>query len=213
MNELAENPIIAWGYLVTHAEKREKTILGFLFGWLLTRWQWTWKYLYVRNPGMSWTGKRKVRALRSVLNGITPYGPSAIHRGSGQRQKDVADCLGCGEYAVPSDVWGGPQTLIKIAGKKYVITAEGKFLKYGEEYKITPEMGEAIRNAILELPQIFLICSGRPVLVRLGMSTDDPNCQSGAIFKICVHRDKTISIKLIHSGIILKDIRDGGARV
>ena len=176
-------------YLVTHGAKEERP-----------------------NPGMTEEGKEQVRRLLPKLLEILPNGPTEIHYGTGKRQREVVKCLDFSPNdAFVSDVWGSPASLIKIKGKKFIVLADGSMVAW-EKYKTGAHIGgPVIKAAIENLPNNSIICSGRPVLVRLGILPE--KCQSGAIYKITVDESsqrETLPVELIQSGV---NLSDDGAQV
>lgn len=94
--------------------------------------------------------------------------PAQIHVGTGRRHLDVAKALGFSmEKVYFSDLWGSPESLKKIAGKKIIVLADNTNIVY-EKFLTIKHLARIISNIIAELPHNALICSGRPVLVRLG---------------------------------------------
>ena len=173
-------------YLVTHGEKTNDP-----------------------NPGMTDKGKEQVRRLLPKIQKLMPEGPAEIHCGTGKRQKEVVECLGFSfADAEISDVWGGPSTLTKTSGEKAILLADGTLVQWGN-YKTSEHIGgDVIQTAIRNLPHNSVICSGRPVLVRLGLRPED--CQNGALYALHVMEDNSIQIELLVSGV---NLSDGGANV
>ena len=173
-------------YLVTHGEKTNDP-----------------------NPGMTEEGKEQVRRLLPKIQKFMPEGPVETHCGTGKRQKEVVECL---DYSFAntkvSDIWGGPSTLVKTDGGKTILLADGTLVQW-INFKTSEHIGgDVIQTAIRNLPHNSIICSGRPVLVRLGLRPED--CQSGALYALHVMEDNSIQIELLVSGV---NLSDGGANV
>lgn len=155
------------------------------------------------DPAMTPEGLERVKNLKEDLNILLPAGPAEIHCGTGRRQWQVVEALGFAEQNVKfSDVWGGPATLVKkeADGKKMVLLSYGKTIQYNN--LITAKHLQPILHGIIaELPHDVLICSGRPILVRLGLKVEE--CKSGAIYQFIIYNDNSIEIKLTVDGVVL----------
>ncbi len=129
--------------------------------------------------------------------------PSEIHCGTGKRQYQTALSLGlifAQDRLFFSGLWGDASTLIKEDGTKKVLLGHGQIIEY-DQYKTADHIGgEVIKNVIRSLPHNTVICSGRPVLVRLGMKPEE--CHSGALYCFEIEGEK-FEIKLIEAGEIL----------
>lgn len=229
MDKLTESPVVKSVYLFTHAEKREKTwmgiLLGFIFtyaekrknwfgilmGKLLTQTQWAWEYLFVADPGATKEGIEKIKNLQLEFDKLQKAGVSEYHCGTGRRQWEIAKLLGLKkEDLFFSDAWGSGVTFIRVLGVDLCILTHGLFIFYPKQLLNTKHLGEATKEAIIKLPDKAIIFSGRPVLLRLGL--DIKKCKGGAIYRINIHEDGTITIKPLTEGTKLRGSEEG-ARV
>ncbi len=161
------------------------------------------------NPGMTEEGFKRVAVLLLELDKLLPNGPTELHFGSGQRHIDVVKALGFStKDGFLSDLWGGPGSLEKTPEGKIIVLADGTAVAFEKCYTIRHLGGELISKIIAELPGNSVICSGRPVLVRLGRKPEE--CESGAIYALRVMDDGSIEIELLVSGV---NLADGGAEV
>ena len=160
------------------------------------------------NPGMTKDGWRMVASLRPKLNELLPNGPAQIHAGTGLRQSQVVEALGFDLNKVLfSALWGEPATAVKMSGKKVIVLADGRYLEW-EKYLSPRHMESTIREVLSSLPDGSLICSGRPVLVRLKMEPEE--CFSGALYTLEIEGDQ-INIKLLVAGVKLLDGKEGAS--
>lgn len=165
------------------------------------------------DPGMTPQGMKRVESLRKPLAEFLPNGPSQVHIGLGKRQQEVADALGLEEHSpFYSAVWGGPETETRRGGKSLIMLPNGRLIDW-EHYLSTMHLQSAIFQAITGLPDGAVICSGRPVLIRLGMALTDQCCQSGALYTIrfTPGDPDSIEVELKVTGVNLGD--DKGAAV
>ncbi|OGY44865.1 MAG: hypothetical protein A2729_05600 [Candidatus Buchananbacteria bacterium RIFCSPHIGHO2_01_FULL_39_14] len=158
------------------------------------------------DPKMTIEGFKRVQSLRDQLNQRLPAtGPAQVHIGTGRRQFDVARALDL-KKGTPffSALWGEGVTEIKIKGKSMILLTDGRIIEF-DQYLSPKHMRGAIREAIVNLPTQTVICSGRPVLVRLGMALKE--CQSAALYAIHFElgRPDSIKIELVSAGIDLGD--------
>jgi len=162
------------------------------------------------DPGMTEKGFQQVRPLRQDLFDRLPAdGPPEVHIGTGKRQFEVASALGLTnleERFFYSAVWGDGSSEFKRDGKPMVMLPFGRIIKW-DQYLSPRHLQPAIRKAIMTLPDNTVICSGRPVLIRLGMTLNSPNCQSGALYAIHFKPGEpdSIRIELVLSGVNLDD--------
>ena len=156
------------------------------------------------DPAMTGAGlDRIVRLKSSIAEALGGY-PTEIHCGTGRRQWQLLQVLGLDgrmELVHVSGLWGDASTIIVDDGKNKVLLGHGQILDY-ERYDTARHVGgEIIRNVIRTLPHNSLICSGRPVLVRLGMKPEE--CLSGAVYALAVDTAGQIDIVPKTSGSIL----------
>lgn len=173
-------------FLVTHGEKADFDEIG----------------RPTPDPGMTALGRDQVRQLRSHLNQLLPNGPTAIHVGTGRRQGEVVDALGFDyQTALVSPLWGDAASGIKVAGKMIVVLSDGRLVAW-DHYCGTEHLSPMVATVIAtQLPDGALICSGRPVVYRLGLPLTA--CESGAIYGLTVADDGSITIELLISGVKL----------
>lgn len=175
--------------LITHAE----TDVGSPAGWK-------------PNPSMTDQGYRRVQALRPRLMELLPGSqPSQIHCGMGARHHQVVAALDFSPQEVFfSDVWGGAATLVVDGGEKRFLIpyhGDGAMLLPPERYLSTEHLRAAAQDAIRTLPDHALICSGRPVLARLGVPPEV--AKNGALYAISVCDDESLEIHLEVDGVNL----------
>lgn len=159
---------------------------------------------WVPDPEMSSNGLEEVARLRPVLDtylcGTTP---PEIHCGTGRRQWQTACALGFSnpEMAYFSALWGDASTLAKCDDRRMVLLCHGLLIPY-DQYRTAEHIGgSTIRGVIASLPSNSVICSGRPVLIRLGMKLEE--CQSGALYSLHPRENGDIDIALVKGGKIL----------
>lgn len=148
-------------------------------------------------------GLKMVEALAPKLTGFLPSGPTEIHVGTGLRQWRVAQALGFSleqKNIYFSDFWGGAAT---VAGSKEVILLGHGLQVPRKQYLSVKHLQPFYRQIIASLPDNSLICSGRPVLVRLGMQEED--CSSGALYALHIQDDGQIVIELLIAGVCLME--------
>lgn len=154
-------------------------------------------------------GRQAVVALRPVLNSLIDNYPSEVQCGTGRRQWEVAQALGYDarrELLHVSGIWGDPSTIVQWKGLdsktvKKVLLSHGEMIDY-ELYDTARHVGgTVIREVIASLQNNTVICSGRPVLVRLGIKLEE--CHSGALYSLAVSESGQIEISLRREGSIL----------
>lgn len=180
-------------WLITHGEKEVRDLEG------------NW----IADAGMTGVGFKQIKSLKPKLEEyLSGQKPSEVHCGTGLRQWQVAQILGfTKEETYFSSLWGESSTLIDVEGKKKILLGHGIVVEK-KQYLSSQHMGSAAREAIIKLPNDSLICSGRPVLIRLGIPSEEG--QSGALYALRVMDDNSIKIELIIKGV---NLSDGGAGV
>ncbi|MDD5110825.1 MAG: hypothetical protein PHI63_06490 [Patescibacteria group bacterium] len=181
-------------YLITHAQKLEGS-------------PGSWK----ADPGMTEDGKRAVARLRPRLEReLEDKPPAAIYAGTGRRQWEVAEALGFTvEQILFSAILGEAATAVNTdLPRKQVLLGHGLVIEW-EQYLSIKHCSKPVREAILEMPDRTVICSGRPVLVRLGLQLE--KCRSGALYQIGCSYTEVSSISLLCDSAQLPT--DEGAKV
>ena len=146
------------------------------------------------DPVMIPAGRGIIESLRPRL----PDGISAVFAGTGRRQWQVAQILGFTPDQVRfSDIWGGAAT---IGGCKDVIIL-GHGLSINRKNYLSIQDIQPYAEKVATLPDKALICSGRPVLVRLGRLEED--CSSGALYALHAQDNGKVEIELLIPGICL----------
>ena len=154
----------------------------------------------IPNPGMTMEGQKRVKSLLPELRKILAGDPAGILVGTGKRHKQVLFALGFTDRQPTfSPIFGGPETLIEVGDEKQVVLASGRPIPW-KSYRVD-WMKPALEAALREIPDKSLICSGRPVLVRLGMAPK--KCQNGALYAIRVDDDGSTHIELLVDGVNL----------
>lgn len=159
---------------------------------------------WVPDPIMSKNACTVVHNLRAILNEKLRGVPAEVHCGTGSRQWQVALTLGFNdpEKVFFSSLWGEAATLAKHDGKRWVLLSNGLLIPYDCYLGAKHFGGKVISGVIASLPHNSVICSGRPVLIRLGMQPEE--CHSGALYSLCPQENGEISIKLVQEGKILQ---------
>ena len=155
----------------------------------------------VPDPGMTNEGLEMVRNLRTQLaTFLPPEGPTQIHVGTGRRQWQIVQTLGFShrENLYVSDFWGGAATVTST--KEVILLGHGLQIPR-EKYLTIAHLQPFYSQTIAGLPDKSLICSGRPVLVRLGMQEED--CSSGSLYALHVQDNGQIKIELLIAGVCL----------
>jgi len=128
--------------------------------------------------------------------------------GMGKRHIDTAAALNFVPTAtLTSTIWGGPESLIEVNGEKQVILANGLIIDL-ENCLSNKHLSKAVRETLSDLPNNTVICTGRPILIRLGQEPED--CQNGAIYKLSIRGADDINIELVTKGI---NLLDNGAEI
>jgi hypothetical protein len=154
---------------------------------------------------MTVTGWNQVRGIKTFFFTLlrSEY-PLEVHCGTGRRQWQVAQALGLDNHRERlhiSSLWGDASTLVYDNGVKRVLLSHGEIIEYGLYDTAKHIGGEIIRGVVRALPHDSVICSGRPVLVRLGKKVED--CLNGALYAINVEDTGEIRIEAKTSGINL----------
>lgn len=154
------------------------------------------------NPGLTAAGLTATERLKERLPEFIPNGqPTEIHCGTGRRQQQALEALGFNvEQAMFSDLWGGAATLVRGSNPKMIRLGHGTCITW-DQYLSPAHLAAAIQPIIAGLPDNSLICSGRPVLVRLGVAAEKG--QSGALYALRIGDDNSISIELVVGGVNL----------
>src|SRR3989338_7868798 len=110
---------------------------------------------------MTPAGRGMIESLRPRL----PDGISAVFAGTGRRQWQVAQILGfTPDQVIFSDIWGGAATVGDC--KDVIILGHG--LSINRKNYLSIQDIQPYAEKLAALPDGALICSGRPVLARLG---------------------------------------------
>ena len=142
----------------------------------------------------------EIKLLQLLQDGILPE----IQCGTGKRQYQVAQALGLNfeTYHLHfSGIWGDASTLIKVDGVRKVLLGHGLIIDYSKYDTTMHVSGEVIKRIITALSHNTVICSGRPVLIRLGMKPED--CHSGALYSLKPQENGEIKIELVQQGRVL----------
>jgi len=152
------------------------------------------------DPGMTSDGHNAICAIRKRLHEFMKLSDTQIVCGVGYRQVQVLMdiCGGIPDSVMFCEVWGGAPTLMKTSGPKRILLGDGTEIAFSN-YDMKP-MAVAIKAALVELPENSLICSGRPVLVRLGLKSEE--CQSSALYRLRVNDDGSLE----HAEILIGGI-------
>lgn len=155
------------------------------------------------DPGMTADGFEAIR------KNITPQlpdfifgGPAKIVCGVGKRQVQVLQALGFQTAdANFCECWGGAPTLVKTkpGDPKQILLGDGTVIAWNQ-YDVAP-MAAAIKAALVALPDGALICSGRPVLVRLGIEAE--SCENGALYELHIDEGELLEATILIHGINL----------
>lgn len=175
-------------WLVTHAETVIKNASG----------EWC------PDPIMSEEACQKIGALKPILNEkLGGAEPLEVHCGVGRRQWQVACALGFDNprKVFFSSLWGDASTLgVKDeSGEKWILLSH-LLIPYNQYLSAKHASGKVVHGVIEALPHNSVICSGRPVLLRLGMELD--KCHNGALYAFNV-LSNGLDIVLIQQGKIL----------
>jgi hypothetical protein len=160
--------------------------------------------VWIPNPKMSGDGFGKVALLRQILDKeLNDKLPPEVHCGVGARQLQVVKALNFSTHqkVLVSGLWGDASTLVVDGGKRSVLLSNGMLIKYDHYLTANHIGGEVIRKVIAALPNGSVICSGRPVLVRLGMKPEE--CHNGTLYALRVQDSGEIAIELVQQGKIL----------
>ncbi len=153
------------------------------------------------DPPLNTEGWEQIQALKPEVERIIPQ-PAMIQAGTGRRHLDVAWILGYHfEQIFVSDVWGGPIVLARINDVKHVLLACGEIMSW-EQYLSSQHLRNAVAETLRILPHNTLICSGRPVLVRLGLEVEE--CRGAAIYALRIKGDE-IKIERLTEGVKLNN--------
>lgn len=125
------------------------------------------------NPRMTPKGFQDVSNLRDQL----PAKPGMVISGTGQRHDDVSRALGF-EPDQWSDWAGTPDSLEVIGEEKFAVLANGRYVPL-EKHTSVADIAPVAKVRIPNLPHESVICSGRPLMIILGI-----NGKSAAIYRI-----------------------------
>lgn len=175
-------------WLVTHAATQLKDKDG---NWL-------------PDPAMTESAVGEITALKPMLTEKLGGKAYEVHCGVGRRQWQVSCALG---FSNPKEVyfsslWGDAATLAKIGDDRVVLLGHGVTIPYDQYLSAKHVGGNTITRVIVYLPDNAVICSGRPVLVRLGMKPEQ--CHSGALYALKFDFGiLNIRVELVRQGKIL----------
>lgn len=159
----------------------------------------------ILNPGMTEEGLQKVRDLMPALGKLLAgRKPATIQSAVGRRHRQVtgivADFLNWPvEKIFHSGLWGDAETF-KGRSKEKIILGHGEVIKWSQ-YLTSMHLGPQARRIVRKLDHLTIICTGRPLFVRLGMAPEE--CFSGALYVITVYFHLFIRIKHITGGVKL----------
>lgn len=140
------------------------------------------------NPGMTPEGFAQVAALRNLL----PLSPPAVVCGTGKRHLDVAKALALTPTRYTAAV-GGPDSLEIIAGKKFVLLADGTLVPHDGTYTTLADETQAIRQVIADLPDNAIVCAGRPSMIMLG----NKEAKSAAVHAVYVEDGQITGFRVL----------------
>lgn len=155
------------------------------------------------DPEMSQEGRHSLDTVAIMLyQKLGESLPPEIHCGTGHRQYQVAQTI----FLNPSNVffsslWGDASTLAMEDGKRMILLSHGLLISYEQYHSAKHVGGETIRKVLASLPDNSVICSGRPVLIRLGMKPEE--CHNGALYALRVKKNGEVKIELVQQGRIL----------
>lgn len=150
------------------------------------------------DPVMAPEGRNMIESLKKKLPEYLPDGPAEVFAGTGRRQWQVAQILGfTADQVIFSDIWGGAATIGDC--KDVIILGHG--LSINRKNYLSIQDIQPYGKKVAALPDKALICSGRPVLVRLGMREE--NCSSGALYALHVQDGEKVEIELLIPGVCL----------
>jgi len=136
------------------------------------------------NPRLTDEGTLEVEKLRPLL----PKTPSSVICGTARRHIDTANALDVRVNRFTSTV-GDADSMVKLEDAKVIVLADGSLVD-PKIYTTLEDNAIAAQVLIASLPDQSVVCSGRPLMIMLGVA----DAQSAKVYCVEVAKNKIDTI-------------------